>query len=881
MKSTYRKYLPYAAAIVLFGILTLIYFRPLLAGKELRQDDISRHKAASKEIADHREKYGEEPLWTNSMFGGMPAYQISAKYPGNWLGTIDPVFKLGLPHPGGYMFLYFAGFFILLLCLGVQPWLALTGALAYGLSSYFLIIIEAGHNSKANALGYLPALIGGVVLLFRGKYWLGFAVTALFTGMELNANHVQITYYGYMLIAFIIAGYFFTLYRDKQVRMFFMALALFLGATLLGLLPNAGSLLVTAEYTKHSTRGKSELTIKSTLKAKNIGLDGQGQSLESDAAGHLKEQYERNTTTGLDQDYATQWSYGIGETFTFLIPDFKGGASSRIQSAGPDALKKVNPNYREMVAGSNAYFGDQPFTSGPVYIGAIVVFLALLGLFVVKHPLKWPLAIATALTIALGWGSNFMPLTDFFMHYVPGYNKFRAVSMIMVVAELTLPLLAVLCLSELIRVKSWDEKIRLRLIRKEVRLRRLIFGCAAAVAGFCLLGYLAPELVNDFTASNEEAELVRQYVAAGYPEDEVKSNIADLMPQIGIARKAIFRSDAFRSFVFVVLGFLALYLYFTGKIRKELFFAAMGLFIVIDLWTVDARYLNERSFVPKNQSLQDMVQKTPADEEILQDTTPGFRVLNLDQSFWNEASTSYYHRSVGGYHGAKLKKIDELKDFHLNREIEKFYREANRALGSDSARKSLLRGLGVINMLNTRYFILPAGEQSGEMALLNTEANGSAWFVSDLVSVPDADEEILGLGKIDTRTQAVVREGFVKELSLKQKYSGNGTVRLVSYKANNLVYEAASDNEGFIVFSEIYYPAGWNAYVDGKPRMHIGVNYVLRGMPIEAGKHRIEFRFEPRTYKVGNTISLAGSILLIIGVGIGIYMHRRNNVIVS
>ncbi|MBL7917258.1 MAG: hypothetical protein JNM96_02605, partial [Bacteroidia bacterium] len=377
MNFNFKNYIPHLAGIVLFAVLTLIYFRPLLSGKELKQGDIDRHKGMSKEIADYRQTKQAEPLWTNSMFGGMPAYQISTLYPGNWLTGIDAAFKLFLPHPSGYVFLYFIGFFILLLCLKVDPWLAIIGSLAYGLSSYFLIIIEAGHNSKANALGYLPALVGGVILLFNGRLWLGFAVTALFTALELNANHVQISYYGYILIGFIILGYLIAAFKEKKIKPAFIAVALFLFSSILGVLPNAGNLLCTNEYGKLSSRGKTELTINESLQ-KNSNV----------------------VTSGLDKDYATQWSYGIGETFTFLIPDFKGGPSNTIKRADPNALKKVNPEYKDQVANMMSYFGDQPFTSGPVYLGAIVIFLAFLGMFIVKNNLKWPLFFATVLTIA-------------------------------------------------------------------------------------------------------------------------------------------------------------------------------------------------------------------------------------------------------------------------------------------------------------------------------------------------------------------------------------------------------------------------------------------------------------------------------------------------
>ncbi len=869
MNTTYKKYLPYAAAIVLFAVITLIYFKPLLSGKELRQDDISRHKAMSQEIVEYRTKHNAEPLWTNSMFSGMPAYQISTAYPGNWINHLDSAFKLYLPHPGGYMFLYFLGFFILLLCLRLNPWLATIGALAYGFSSYFLIIIEAGHNSKANALGYLPALVGGVILLFNGRRWLGLAITTLFTAMEVNANHVQISYYGYMLIGFIILGYAITSFRAKQLKHFGIALLLFIGSTFVGLLPNAALLLVTNEYGHYSTRGPSELTVKSTLKR-----SGASSEEATDA-------YNRNKTSGLDADYATQWSYGIGETFTFLIPDYKGGPSSTIQQAYPKALKNVQPEFRQEVAYSNAYFGDQPFTSGPVYIGAIVVFLAFLGMFIIKHPIKWPVFAATLLTIALGWGHNFMALSEFFLHNVPGYNKFRAVSMIMVVAELTLPLLAVMALNELLKFRNWNENIQLRLINKTVALRKLILLSLAVVGGFCLLSYIAPEMLNDFTSANEEQFLVQQYVQGGYTEAQVKPHVAELMPQLEKARMAIFRSDALRSLIFIGLSFLPLYLFFTGKIRPGLVMGSLGLFIVIDLWMVGARYLNKESFITPQQNKQSITEKTLADEEILKDTDPNYRVLDLERGRWQDAMTSYYHKSIGGYHGAKLKKYQELIDYHLDREIALFYREANEAMGNEESRITLLNRLKVLNMLNAKYFILPAGENTQELPLLNEAANGHAWFISELKIVADADEEIMTLGDINTKTEAVTQKKFLNEVPLKNSYSAQGTIKLLSYQPNELKYRSEKNEEGFAVFSEIYYPKGWNVYIDGKKAPHISVNYVLRGLPVPAGEHEIVFRFEPKSYSVGNSVAMAGSVLVLLLTALGIYLHRRNNVIVS
>lgn len=859
MNFDFKKFLPYLAALVLFAVLTLSFFRPLLSGKELKQGDIDRHKGMSKEIVDYRQKHSSEPLWTNSMFGGMPAYQISTLYPGNWLAHLDGLFKLFMPHPSGYLFLYFLGFFILLLCLKINPWLSIVGAIAYGFSSYFLIIIEAGHNSKANALGYLPALLGGIILLFNGRKWLGLSLTALFTAMELNANHVQISYYGYILIGFVVLGYFVQAFQSKQLNAFGLSLGLFIIATVVGVLPNAGNLMCTNEYGKLSTRGKTELTINEKL-----------------------EKNSSNVTSGLDKDYATQWSYGIGETFTFLIPDFKGGPSNSIKRADPNSLKKVNNEYKEQVASMSSYFGDQPFTSGPVYLGAIVIFLAFLGMFIVKNKLKWPLFFATVLTIALSWGSNFQWLTDLFMDYVPGYNKFRAVSMILVVAELTIPLLAIMAVNEMLNHKNWNEKIKLSFISKEIELKKLIFTSVIIIGGFCLISFLAPSVFNSFQSNNEAEMLINEFVRGGNPESQVRPYVTELMPEIEKAREAIFKADAIRSFIFILLCFGFIFLYFTNKLKKELLLAALGIFILIDLWSVNTRYLNDQSYVTKLQNQQDLTQKTEADDFILADKSLNKRVLNLTVNTFNDASTSYYHQSIGGYHGAKLKKYQELIDFHLSKEINKFYAGANKAFGNDSLMSELLSVLHVINMLNTKYFILPGGENGrSAMPFENKMANGNAWFVRKAITVEDADNEITQLYKINSKKEAVMQNKFVKELGAKQNYSGEGKIILESYEPNHLSYTSESNEDQLAVFSEIYYPFGWNAYIDGNLKPHGCANYVLRSMPIPAGKHKIEFKFEPETYKNANSIAMAGSVILFVLVGFGVFLEQKKNKLVN
>jgi hypothetical protein len=550
-----KKFLPYIAAVLAFILITVFYFKPLLSGKEISQHDIMQARGMSKEIGDFREKEHKEPLWTNSMFGGMPAYQVSTLYPGNWLNEINKAIVLALPLPSGYIFLCFIGFFILLLCLGIEPWLALVGSIAYGLSTYFVVALGAGHNSKINALAYLPPLIGGIVLLFRGKLWLGFGVTALFLALELTANHVQITYYGFMIIGAILLGYLYDAFKEKTLPKYFKALGFFAAASIIGSLPNAGNLMCTAEYGKYSTRGRTELTITPEGKS-NAEV----------------------VTSGLDKDYVVQYSHGIGESFTFLIPEFKGGAStSAIGENYPDALKKVSPDFRQQIAGARPYFGPQGYTAGPVYIGAIIIFLVILGLFITKNRLKWPLVIVTILGMALSWGQNFMGLTSFFLDHVPGYNKFRAVSMIMVIAEFCLPLLAVLTVNELIQFKSLGDKIRVGLIKKELELKKILIIAFALTGGFCLLGYLMPDLVNDFKMPGEEAQLVQAFNSRGeYPEAQVREYVAQYLPQLEIARKAIFKSDAMRSFIFITLAAVFIYLFLNKKLKREMLFAALG-----------------------------------------------------------------------------------------------------------------------------------------------------------------------------------------------------------------------------------------------------------------------------------------------------------------
>jgi hypothetical protein len=845
----FKKFLPHFIALVVFLAITIIQFKPLFNEKVINQFDITQFKGMSKEIADFRKAEHKEPLWTNTSFCGMPAYQISVLYPGNWLNFLDKVFHLFLPHPSGYIFMCFLGFFILLLCLEVDPWLALVGSLAFGLSSYLYIILEVGHNSKANAIAYLPAVIGGVILLLRGKYWLGFAVTTLFMALELNANHVQISYYGLLLLSLIFIAYFVVALRNKSLKAFFIAGGIFAASLFISVLPNTGNLLCTWEYAKHTTRGQTELT---------IGPDGKSNAADK--------------TSGLDKNYALQYSYGVTESFTFLIPDFKGGASGEAIGSHKSVLKKLDPRLRDMTGQFSSYFGPQGFTAGPVYLGAIVMFLAFLCLLIVDHPVKWALFVGSAFSVMLAWGKYFEGLSYFFLDYIPGYNKFRAVSIINVVAELCIPLMAVLAIQKIIRAPE-GYKVRIPFIKNQPDLKKMLIVSFIVMGGFCLFCIVLPETFNSFTKPGEEAEMATQFKRAGYPEEQVKQIVPDLLANISIAREAIFKNDTWRSFIFIAVSAVFLYLFLIRRIKVPVLCAALGVLFVVDLWPVAQRYLNKDSFIAKTRF--ETQAKTAADEEILKDTSLNYRVANIAASPFQDATTSYYHNSIGGYHGAKLKKYDELIQFHLFRELALFQQE----LASGGHTDSMRNLIPVLNMLNTKYFICPTREEP--VVVQNTQTNGNAWFVKKVKTVANADEEILSLNTLDTKTACVVQQKNKDGLPVGDAYSGTGTIRLESIKANESIYSTEISEKQFAVFSEIYYKDGWNAYLDGNPAPYTCVNYLLRGMEVPAGKHKIEFRFEPKVYETGNTVAMAGSVVLLLSVAAGLYYSYRRKEIVS
>ena len=786
---------PYIGAVLIFLIITLVYLSPLLEGKRIHQSDIIQFKGMSKEVVDFREKTGTESLWTNSMFGGMPAYQVSVVYKGNVLGYLDKILSLGLPRPANTVFLYFIGFFILLLVLKINPWLSIAGAVAFAFSSYFFIILDVGHNSKAHAIAYMAPVIAGIILTLRRKYLLGGIVTAIFLSLEIKANHPQIAYY--LLIMVLILGLFELIYaiREKRFAPFAGAVGILVIAASFAVLTNTATLWATWEYGKHTIRGKSELT-------------------------HDQE----NKTSGLDKDYATQWSYGVGETMTLLIPNFYGGPSAAYisdNSAIVKALKenKVPQNQIKQFTKYPLpflYWGDQPSVAGPVYVGAIVFFLFILGLIIVRGPLKWWLVTVTVLSIFLSWGHNFMTLTDFFMDYVPGYNKFRAVSMTLVIAEVAMPILAFMALKVL-----FDQQHEQKKLFKSLKIATGIAG------GLTLLFVIMPGLFLSFSGP-ADANIQQQFQFPDW-----------MMQAIRDERTRLIRLDSLRSFAFILLAAATLWALLFSKLKKSYVYLILGTLILLDMFVISKRYLNNDSFTEKTK-MENPFTPTAADRQILQDKDPNFRVINLSVNTFNDASTSYYHKSIGGYHGAKLRRYQELIENQISK-----------------------NNMDVLNMLNTKYVII-AGEDRMPIAQENSEALGNAWFVEDVEVVDNADQEMAAITHFNPADTAIVEKRFENDLSaFTPGRDSLAFIELTSYAPNALTYKYETGKDGLAVFSEIYYPKGWNAYVDGEPTPHFRANYVLRAMVLPAGTHSLEFKFEPDVYVVGEKISLISSLILV------------------
>jgi len=827
----FKVLIPVITAIVIFITLSFGYFTPLLKGKVIVQSDIVLNKGMAKEVQDHREKYDEEALWTNSMFGGMPTYQISVKYPTNLLQHARMAFTLWLPSVAGLVFVYMLGFYILLLVLKIDPWLGILGAIAFAFSAYFFIIIDAGHNTKAMAIGYMAPVFAGVLLVNRDKYLFGGAVTALFLGLELLCNHVQITYYLLLFLAIYVGVEWFHLFRQREFGKILKRGGVFLAAGVLAVGCNITSLWNTADYVKVTIRGASELS--------------------SD---------KENKTTGLDKDYATQWSLGVSETMTLMIPGFKGRSSSISVKENKSALKNVDSEMRESIGGTSQYWGNQPFTMSP-YSGAVVVFLFVLGLFIVEGRMKWVLLATTIFSILLAWGKNFMPLTELFLDYFPMYNKFRAVSMILVIAEFTIPLLAVLAVDKILKTPDFlKQKIKLAFTKKEITGQNVFLISFAFTGGLSLIYYIFPGL-TDFFAEGEYEKIYDQIAKSNGPDIAQK-----FMENLETARIALFKSDALRSFFFITLSAGAIWLFFISKINKALLIGVLSLIIFLDLVQIDKGYVNDKNFKSK-QETKVPFPLTKASQEILEDTDPDYRVLNIAVNTFNESGTSYYHKSIGGYHAAKLRRYQELIDAHIQNSIQNIMTTL-KSNPNDSSLRETFAQQGVLNMLNTRYIIY----NQDASPLLNRYALGNAWFVEEVKMVENADEEIKLIGEVNPGKTAVVDERFKNELEgFVPKTDETATIRLLDYKPNALKYESKSTVEQLAVFSEIYYNKGWNAYIDGELKPHFSADYVLRAMRIPAGNHIIEFKFEPKVYFTGEKIALISNLILFIALGASIF----------
>ena len=797
IKDIIKPALPHVIAIVVFIVISFAYFYPVLEGKVLKANDSTVSKINSKEIQDYRDKYGKEPLWTNSIFGGMPAYLISTRYPGNLVKKIDTILRT-FKMPVSVLFLSLTGFYILMLVFGASPLLAGAGAVAFGLSSFFFQILGAGHNTQAIALAYMAPMIGAIYYTYRYDMIKGALFTSLILALEIQANHPQITYYAFLcLLVFGIVELIYSV-RNKTVIKFLKTTGVLLIPFVIAIGINFASLYTTYEYGKYSIRGKSDLVHNNQV-----------------------------ATPGLDKEYITHWSYGVDETFNLLIPNYKGG-SSKPFDRNSETVKALRANNAPPEAASQLqkYWGTQPGTDGPHYVGAIIFFLFVLGLIIIKGPEKWWLLGATVLSVMLAWGKNFMPFSDLFIDYFPGYNKFRAVTMILIIAQFCIPLLGILAMRDLLNGTVTGKKLN-----KGLKI------AAGITGGFLLVVLLMPGIAGSFLASYENE----------FPEWLKTSLIAD--------RKELLRTDALRSLVFIVFAAGTIFAFISGKLKKEATIILIGGLILIDLWIVDKRYLNANRFETPS-SVQKSFIPTVADAFILKDPTQN-RVLNLTVSTFNDNSpTSYFHKSIGGYHGAKMERYQELIDTSLFKDL---------TLISQSKTieeiQAAFKGTTALNMLNTKYVIY----NPDAAPIINANALGNAWFAEKPLIVDNANQEISAINKIDPSGQAVIDKKFKVQIA-KDSYpvGENEKIELISYKPDELVYKSSASEEKLAVFSEIYYPAGWKSYIDGKETSYFRANYILRGMIVPAGDHEIKFSFKPSSYITGNKISLASSIVLIL-----------------
>ena len=822
LQSSIKKCLPDVLAVLLFAVLAFAYFFPAdIEGRILYRHDASAGRGAGQEGIEYLERTGERTRWTNALFCGMPTYQMAPSYGStNLLSKAADAYHLWLPENVWYVFAYLLGFYILLRAFDFRQHLAALGSILWAFSTYFLIIIAAGHIWKVWALAYLPPLIAGLVLAYRGKYLSGLLLTAVFTALEINANHVQMTYYYLFIIFFLIIAWLVDAIRKHEMERFAKATAVCALGGVIGVCINLSNLYHTWQYSQESMRGKSEL---------------------------VKKNSSNQTNSGLERDYITQWSYGIGETWTLLIPNTKGGASVPL-SANETAMAKADPNYTTIYQQIGQYWGEQPGTSGPVYVGAFVMMLFILGLFIVKGPVKWALLAATILSVMLSWGKNFMGLTDFFIDYMPMYAKFRTVASILVIAEFTIPLLAMLALREFFAVRT---------------ARKYLILSFALTGGICLLMALFPTMFFDSFISTSEMSALKTLPA---------EHVGPLMANLTEMRQAMFTSDCLRSFWVILIGMGILLFFYYGKLKQTYAVAGILILCLFDLWIVNKRYLNDEMFVPKSER-EAPQQKTQTDELILRDQSLDYRVLNLASNTFNENETSYYHKSIGGYHAAKLRRYQELVERHINSEMQRLYRSVSEA-GGDMTRVNGDSIFPVLNMLNAKYFIFPL-EGGQTVPIQNPYVYGNAWFVDQLSYVDNANQEIDDLGHINLRHQAVADKKFQAQLGEAVVQDTASVAVITAYEPNRLTYDVNSGKGGVLVFSEIYYP-GWTATVDGEPVELGRVDYVLRAINVKPGRHEVVLSFFPKSVNTTETVAYVAYVaLFLILLGAGYMEYRR------
>ena len=821
--NAWKRLIPDMVAVVVFAVISFVYFCPAVTeGRILSQHDSVAGIGAGQESKEYLERTGERTRWTNSIFGGMPTYQMAPSYDStDLLKGIENLYHLYLPTYVWYVFVMLLGFYILLRAFDFRAWMAALGAIIWAFSSYFFIIIAAGHIWKFITLAYIPPTIAGMVLCYRGKCLTGGLLTAFFVALQIMSNHVQMTYYFLFVMLFMAIAYGVKAFQENALVNYAKRTGVLVVAGLLGVCVNLSNLYHTYEYSKESMRGKSEL---------------------------VKENSANQTDSGLERDYITQWSYGIGETFSLLVPNVKGGASVPL-AANEKAMEKANPMYGSIYSQLGQYWGEQPGTSGPVYVGAFVMFLFILGLFVVKTPMKWALLAATVLSILLSWGKNFMPFTDFFIDYVPMYNKFRAVSSILVIAEFTIPLLAMLALKEVVTTPA--------IIKERKKDFLISFGLTG---GLALLFAVMPKVFFPQYVSTMEMNALQSI-----PADQLVPLLANLEE----VRMSLFTADAWRSFFIILVGAGLVWAYGMGKLKETILIGALAVLCLVDMWDVNKRYLYDGQFVEKQVQTQGF-QQTETDKMILEDQSLDYRVLNLASNTFNENNTAYWHKSVGGYHAAKLRRYQEMIEEHISGEMGGLFKAVADA-GGDTEKLDASE-FPVLNMLNTKYFIFPL--QGGQtVPLPNPYALGNAWFVDEVKYVGNANEEIEAIHGLEPSQVAVVDKKF--ESVVKSVPSDStATIELVAYEPNYLKYEVNSEKGGTVVFSEIYYP-GWQSTVDGEEVPHGRADYILRAMNVPAGKHVVEFRFDPKSLHLTETIAFVALGLLALWAAVLVFMRIK------